>query len=254
MAETKDKTDRSGIQVIARAAAILRMLKREPRGASLGQIAAHVGLPRSTVQRIVNALLEERLLMSNPNGRGLRLGPEVAALAQAMRSDVIEICRDILVTLADDTGETADLSVLRGGGMIFLDQVPGRSHRLRTVSSVGEMFPLTTPANGKACLAQLSTDRARDLILKEWHASGRQGDLAALLATLDQIKTQRLAFDIGEHTPGIAAIGFAFKDRSGEIYAISVPLPMMRLTQVQPNVEAALHRAAGELDRMMSDV
>lgn len=252
MSGINKKTDRSGIQVIARAAAILRILKAEPRGASLGQIAAAVGLPRSTVQRIVGALREERLVISNPNGRGLRLGPEIRVLAQAMRNDVIVTCRDLLLTLAEETGETADLSVLRGTGMVFLDQVSGGSHRLRTVSSVGEVFPLTKPANGKACLAYIPRDRAQILIEKEWLASGVTGEMTAMLQTLDEINAARLAYDIGEHSAGIAAIGFAFADPSGEVYAISMPIPMTRLSDVKAKVELALFKIAAQLDRMMS--
>ncbi|NLY64963.1 MAG: helix-turn-helix domain-containing protein, partial [Alcaligenaceae bacterium] len=45
-----------GIQVIARSGAILRALAANPQGISLATIANHVKLPRSTVQRIVNAL------------------------------------------------------------------------------------------------------------------------------------------------------------------------------------------------------
>src|SRR5438132_5068512 len=48
--------DKSQVQVIARAAAILRALEEEPAGLSLGQIAQRVALARSTVQRIVAAL------------------------------------------------------------------------------------------------------------------------------------------------------------------------------------------------------
>jgi IclR family acetate operon transcriptional repressor len=44
------------VQVIARAAAILRALEDEAAGLSLGQIAQRVNLARSTVQRIVAAL------------------------------------------------------------------------------------------------------------------------------------------------------------------------------------------------------
>jgi DNA-binding IclR family transcriptional regulator len=57
-------SERSGIQVIARAAAVLRPLRREPIGLSLGEIVERVSLPRSTVQRIVAALGREELLMS----------------------------------------------------------------------------------------------------------------------------------------------------------------------------------------------
>jgi len=48
-----NKNNKNGIQVIARAATILRLLKINRSGLSLGQIAAQVDLPRSTVQRIV---------------------------------------------------------------------------------------------------------------------------------------------------------------------------------------------------------
>ena len=49
------------VQVIARAAAILRTVGEDGGGLSLGQIAQRVGLARSTVQRIVNALEAERV-------------------------------------------------------------------------------------------------------------------------------------------------------------------------------------------------
>ena len=55
---------RSQIQVIARAAAILRTLENQAAGLSLGQIAQRVNLARSTVQRIVAALQAEKLLAS----------------------------------------------------------------------------------------------------------------------------------------------------------------------------------------------
>lgn len=138
---------RGGIQVISRAASVLRSLKEHPEGLSLGQIAADVDLPRSTVQRIVGALQAERLLIANISGGGVRLGPELGALAEAAQFNTAEQCRPLLVELTQSTSETSDLSVLRGDKMIFLDQVPG-THRLRTVSSIGEVFPLTTTANG----------------------------------------------------------------------------------------------------------
>ena len=53
----------SGIQVIARAAAILRACKDGGSALSLAQIAGRVGLARSTVQRIVSALAAEGLLL-----------------------------------------------------------------------------------------------------------------------------------------------------------------------------------------------
>lgn len=250
MTEKIDKNDRGGIQVIARAAAILRALKQDPSGLSLGQIAERVDLPRSTVQRIVGALTAERLVISNTRGSGLRLGPELASLAEAARFNIVERCRLLLSELAQSTGETADLSVLRGSAMIFLDQVPG-THRLRTVSSVGEAFPLTTTANGRACLAALPEDEAARLVRDEWKRKGTKGDLDRFLAMLEEIRRTGLAYDIDEHTDGISAIGFAFADLSGDLHAVSVPIPSTRFAEKRAEVERAIRTTAKHLREMV---
>ena len=119
-----------GIQVLSRAADILRALKADNRGLSLGGIAKRVGLPRSTVQRIVNGLVSEKLVMPNLVSGGYQLGPEILALAQAARQDVSGTLRPVIEALSRDTGETVDLSVLRNEGMVFVDQVVG-TQRLR---------------------------------------------------------------------------------------------------------------------------
>ena len=250
MSEMTGKDDRSGIQVIARAAAILRVLKDDTSGLSLGQIADRVHLPRSTVQRIAGALATERLVMSDPKGGGLRLGPELGSLAEAARFNIVERCRLLLSELAQATGETVDLSVMRGSTMIFLDQVPG-THRLRTVSSVGEVFPLTTTANGRACLAALDPDRAGKLAREEWDRRDIRVDFDRFASMLDKVRQTGLAYDLNEHTEGISAIGFAFADWSGDLHAISVPIPTTRFAQKQADVEKAIRTTAKHISQMM---
>lgn len=245
--EIAPKNDRNGVQVIARAAAILRVLKDRRSGLSLGQIATAVDLPRSTVQRIITALARERLVVSGPNGIGVRLGPELGALGRAVDTDVVERCHTILSEVSQSTGETTDLAVLRGGEMIFLDQVPGR-HRLTTVSSKGEAFPLTVTANGRACLALMPEDQARKLITREWAAGGTDGKVDDLIEMLADIRAQGLAYDLDEHTPGISAAGFAFQDSGGNYHAISVPAPSMRFRENLTMIEDALRRAQTRID------
>src|SRR4051812_38367154 len=133
---------RGSIQVIARASSILRALKNTGSGMSLGQIATHVHLPRSTVQRIIDSLFEEGLVMSAGPAGGFRLGPEIQSLARFGKIDVVEAVRPFIVALSKQTGETVDFSVLRSRQMLFLDQITG-THRLRAVSAVGEVYPLT---------------------------------------------------------------------------------------------------------------
>ncbi len=230
---------RNGIQVIARAAAVLRALRDDATGLSLGQIAERVRLPRSTVQRIVRALQAERLVISSSEGGSIRLGPELSSLAEAASYSLVDICRRPLSELAEQLRETVDLSVFRGTGMIFVDQVPS-THRLRTVSSVGDVFPLTTTANGRAALAMLPEDRARRLVEGEWAQRGMPGDWESFAAMLADIRKSNLATDIEEHTEGICALGAAFPDHFGEIHAISVPVPTSCFEEKRPLIEAAL--------------
>ena len=240
MSDDEHKNDRGGIQVLSRAATILRILRDNQNGMSLGKIAAKAGLPRSTVQRIAGALVDERFLMSDPEGRGLRLGPELTAFAGAAQYSVVEHCRLLLTELTQKTGETADLSVMRGIGMTFLDQVPG-THRLTTLSKVDEVFPLTTTANGRSCLAQLPVEDATALIKREWKRSRVSGNMDDVLSQLEDIRRDGLAYDLDEHSIGISAIGFAFRDWSGSLHAISVPMPSTRFEEMKETVETALH-------------
>ncbi|WP_169727483.1 IclR family transcriptional regulator [Granulosicoccus antarcticus] len=251
----KDKiknSEKNGIQVIARSAAILRTLRDHPNGVSIGQIAVHVDLPRSTVQRIVGALQNERLIISDGQRGHLFIGPEVKAMADASRSDIVRECQPLLAELTAMTGETTDLSVMRLQGMVFLDQVIGK-HRLRAVSAVGEIFPFTTTANGRACLAKLTDTLVRKRVTAEWKQQDFAGDMEEFLTQLQEVRRSGLAYDMGEHTLGLSAIGCAFKDRLGTLHAISVPIPTPRFDEARESVEAALSETVKRLELMMTD-
>ncbi len=241
-----EKADKGGIQVISRAASILRVLKENQSGMSLGKIAERVDLPRSTVQRITSALAEERLVIADANGGGLRLGPELSALAGAAQYSIVEHCRLLLIELTQKTGETTDLAVMRGIGMVFLDQVPG-IYRLTTVSQVGEVFPLTTTANGKACLAKFSNQDVIKLVQNEWDRNGIQRSLDEFLSEIDAVRKQGLAYDLDEHSVGVSAIGFSFLDWVGDLHAISVPVPSTRFPRQRDTIEQALLETASNI-------
>lgn len=225
----------SGIQVISRAAQILRLFKGRHTGLSLGRIASGTGLPRSTVQRIVNALIGEGFIATGGQDGDLRLGPEILALAASSRLNIARLLRPALERLAETTGETVDLAVFKHDRMTFIDQVPGR-HRLRTVSNPGEDFPLWTTANGKACLALLS-DEAIATAHRETHSDRALAEVMAELAT---VRKTGLAYDLDMHTPGISAAGIAFRAPDACIYAVSVPTPSARFAARRNAIERAL--------------
>ncbi len=223
--------DKSQVQVIARAATILRALEDENAGLSLGQIAQRVNLARSTVQRIVAALETEKLVIAaTPNGR-VRLGPTILRLAASVRSDFVSLARPFLERLSEELQETVDLSTVKKDHLVFIDQVIG-SQRLRTASAVGETFPLHCTANGKAYLAQLS-DPAIEALIGRNYESRTPNSLTrfdALIADLKVVRRTGIAFDREEHALGICAVGVALQDPLGNSVAISVPVPSQRFT------------------------
>ncbi|MCA8869222.1 MAG: IclR family transcriptional regulator [Rhodobacteraceae bacterium] len=231
-----------GVQVIARAADILRVLKNDNEGLSLGQIAKRVSLPRSTVQRIVNALLAERLVMSASPEGGLRLGSEIQALAAAGRINVVELIHPMLAELANETGETVDLSVYRDNHVLFVDQVVG-SHRLRTVSAVGEAFPMVTTATGKATMALLDEEQVATIAARELRQNNKNTrSLSEVIAEIETVRKSAVAFDLDEHTSGISAAAMAFRDPAGLIYSISLPVPSHRFAAKRDMLVKALRK------------
>jgi len=245
--------DKSQVQVIARAATILRALEEENTGLSLGQIAQRVNLARSTVQRIVAALESEKLVIAaTPNGR-VRLGPTILRLAASVRSDFIAQARPHLEKLSLELQETVDLATVKKDHLVFIDQVIG-SHRLRTVSAVGETFPLYCTANGKAYLAQL-TDTAVEALIGKTYPARTANTITRLDALIGQLKAVRatgIAFDREEHAAGVCAAGVAMHDPLGNAVAISVPVPTQRFVGREKEIAEKLLATKRALEANMS--
>jgi DNA-binding IclR family transcriptional regulator len=231
----------TGVQVIARAAQILRALDGEPNGLSLSQLSERLSLPRSTVHRVVTALATEGFLAAaSPNGR-VRLGPELARLALASRRELRAELRPYLQRLFDSLNETVDCAVLDGDHLRFIDQIPA-PHRLRAVSAVGATFPLHCTANGKALLAELSVEEVTRVLptrLKRCTPATLTAR-SELMAELETVRASRVAFDRDEHTTGISAAGIAVRDPFGALAAISVPMPTQRFDGREAELGEAL--------------
>ena len=136
------------IHVISKAIAVLRVCASTNRGLSLGEIAERVGYPRSTVQRIVNSLRMEDFLFSEDAYGSIRLGRGIFALTSQPYFDVVEIAHPFLKELAQETGETVDLSMLRIDHLVFLDQVAGNTDCEPCHQSV-KRFPCITRRTAK---------------------------------------------------------------------------------------------------------
>ena len=252
--EAVSTAERTGVQVVHRTAAILNVLRGEPDGLSLSQIAERVGLARSTVHRLVAALEQERFVVAASTSRGFRLGPALASLAWAASRDLTALIHPFIVELSLALSETVDLAVLEHDHVLFVDQVPAATQRLRAVSAVGAVFPVHCTANGKALLSQLAVHEVEQLLPEQLERLTPQtiGARSDLLAELEQVRQAGVAYDREEHTLGICAVGAALDTQGGPLAAITVPLPAQRFHGNEERLAAALLETRDAINEALS--
>jgi DNA-binding IclR family transcriptional regulator len=238
--EDQDRA-RNAIQVIARAAHILRIIAKAPQGLSLADIAREAKLARSTVQRIVTSLADEAFVQPASSRGGIVLGDGLLKLIVDSEIDTVGAIQPLLRQLSMDIGETVDLSVLNGSAALFIEHIPG-SHRLAALSAIGTEFPLHSTANGKALLTCAPLNFQTEYLSGPLAQFTRHTVTSAqvLQGQLRQIASTGLAHDLEEHTEGVCALGTAFLDSAGRAYAVSIPVPRQRFDEKQAQLEAAL--------------
>jgi len=241
MSDIAEEVRGSGIQVIARAAEMLRLLQAHPGGLNQAEIGERLGMARSTVSRILNALDDEGLVASRAARGRYRLGPEIARMATTLRRSVVIDVHPFMEELSRELEETVDLSILDGDRATFVDQVVS-PHRLRAISAVGESFPLHCCANGKALLANLSVaEQAQAVPSRLARLTANTITTPAVLRKeLERARTEGIAYDREEQTEGICAVGAVLKGVTDQTVAVSVPVPAQRFYRRESELAQAL--------------
>jgi len=254
MPQPSKAPDSAGIQVVARAADVLFSLARHPDGLSLGELARLLGVPRSTVQRIVTTLENSNLVIAASAASGFRLGPALTLLADSVRPfDIVKLAHPFLLRLASETGETVELSILAHGKAVVVEQIHG-THILRVISAVGSSLPLHATAIGKALLAALpekDLEALRKHLILEPLTKNTHTSWEELNLELAGIRETRVAFDREENILGICSLGMALQDHKGEMAAVSVLVPARRFKANRETLARALQNCCESFQRRL---
>lgn len=220
----------SGRQVIARAASLLRALETAPGGLTIAGLTRTVGLPRTTVTRLVQALSGEHLLVA-VDGR-VRLGPALARLAAAASRDVVALVRPHAEALSREVRETVDLWVERADAVELVDEVAS-DQEVRIVLAPGTRFPLATTAPGRAFLAGLDAGARAARLAGLTFPAGLPVDLA-------EIGRTGLAIDLEDHAADVCALAMVVDVGQADRHALAIAAPARRFREKRPHLEAAL--------------
>ena len=129
----------SAIGVLDKAVAVLDALEVAPL--ALADLSAATGLPRATAHRLAQALEVHGFVDRDEAGRFV-LGERVAGRSLAAAA------RPALERLRDETGESAQLFVPRGGVRVCVVSLES-PHSLRTIVPVGAELPMDVGSAAK---------------------------------------------------------------------------------------------------------
>jgi len=236
--ERKTKT----VQSVDRTLAILEALASNREPISLTMLSVKLGLNISTVHRLLNTLIIAGFVEQEPNQGHYRLGLKTFEIGNAAlyNLDIRSIAKPYLKDLVDRCGETANLSVLNHGDVVYIDQVES-PNIVKMFAQPGTRGPAYCTASGKVLLAALTPGELNQIIKETRfikYTSSTITDPQALVNEIDKVKEQHYAIDFGELEEGVQCVAAPIRNHEGKtIAAISVSGPDSRISQVFPQGE-----------------
>ena len=219
---TTDDPEVKATSVLARAAMILGAFDGAAPSLTLSELSSRAGLPKSTVHRFAEQLLELGWL-ERANG-GYRVGMrlfEVGGLADR-RNRMRDKALPILQQLSAVTQCAVHLAVLDRCEVVYLDKLPIRGLDLPTRE--GGRMPAHCTSLGKALLAFGHDEDVERVIARglPGRTSATITSADALRAELAAVRKSGLAYDRDEGCPGISCVGAPIRGSGRAIGAVSV--------------------------------
>jgi DNA-binding IclR family transcriptional regulator len=186
---------------------------------TLANLAARLGLNRSTAHRLASALIDRRYLTFVPRV-GYQVGPKLLALGYLaqQQTDIVQISRPHLEALAAATEDTVHLGVLDGERALYLAKIPGR-RRIEISSRVGERHPLTSTGLGKALLLDDDVAHWRHLFEQDQASGSPKANYDIWLKRMQDYVRVGRSFDLEENEDLIRCVAAPVRDASGRIVA-----------------------------------
>jgi DNA-binding IclR family transcriptional regulator len=232
MTNDEDGGRTTTVQSVDRALTVLEIIATMGQ-AGVTEIAAVLGVHKSTVSRLISAL-EARGYVEQLTDRGkYQIGFAAARLARATsgRLDLVKQSQAACDTLARESGETTNLAVLDEDRIVNVAEAVGSAGvALRTW--VGQSCPAHATSSGKVLLAALSGQQLRERLPTRLQSftDATVTSRAELEAELATVRENGWAMVCEELEVGLNAVAAPVYDADAEVVAaLSVSGPSYRL-------------------------
>ncbi|MEV2237231.1 IclR family transcriptional regulator [Micromonospora sp. NPDC049891] len=226
---------------------LLELLADHPQPWALGDLARALGIPKSSLHGLLRTLTSRGWVRTDETGTRFRLGLRALRVGAAYLDgdDRVGLLSGVLDELSRRFGEAVHLGRLDGDQVVYLAKRES-VHRLRLYSAIGRRLPAHATALGKALLAE-HPDHDVDRMLN-WPLARLTPHTVtepeALHAALAAVRTTGHAVDREENAEGIRCFAMAVPLTSPAVDAVSVSVPVSRLS---PDLEVAIVAALREL-------
>lgn len=235
---------RGRVQSVDRAFALIDALTRRDGRASLGELASDTGLAAATVHRLCATLAESGHLRRDAR-RDYLLGPRLQRIGAAAQRATASWAEPVLAAVVAGTGETANMAVREGDGVVYLAQVPS-PHSMRMFTEVGRSVEVHCTAVGKALVADDNDDDIVAMLERAGMRRYTESTVTEPGALLEEIRgVRRLGFatDESEQEEGVRCVAIAVG--VGEAaFAISASGPEARFTKDRRDAAVDILRSA----------
>jgi IclR family transcriptional regulator, acetate operon repressor len=208
---------------IEKALLVVEHVAAEQRPVSLAALAAATDMPKQTVHRVLQQLEHAQAVQRSFRSGSYILGRRMRGLAvAALQATAATLpVRDELERLANQVGESANLGVLNGRRVRYLERVE-YAWPLRFTISPNDELPAHAVAIGKLLLAHLPPALRHGLLRGvrfERFTDFTITDPDALEREFDQIVKAGYSMNNQEYYVGLVGVAVPVRDREGAVIA-----------------------------------
>lgn len=242
-------TPTTGTQAVDRAALLISTVVRADEPLSFLELHDECGLPKSTTSRLLSALERTELLERNSAGSYVA-GPLfwLYATRHDPWEELVRLARPTLQRVGDDTGETVNLAVARGGRVVQVAQVDS-TYLLSAQDWTSIDVPAHSSASGKVLLAHGLLSVHDELERLTPHTIVDPDQLADELA---QVRRRGWACTVDELEIGLVGVSVAVRGSGGDVIAaLGVSGPSSRFDARLDEIGRQLHDRAERLSGLL---
>lgn len=248
-----DGRGKNSLQTLEHAFTILEAMGNAGREMGVMELSRLLGMPKSTVHRVLSTLRDHRFIEQNATSGKYRLGLRLWELGCGYMAqlELNRIVRPYLEWLTLHSGESSHLAVFDRGEVVYL-HILESDRPMRSFVRIGGRTPSHCTAAGKALLAYQEPQVVEEILTRGLTAYSVHTitEPDRFLRELSNIRGRGFALSNGEYLVDVASIAAPIWDHSGLVVAaigVSGPAVGINIDRLTDLVSQAAVKASAAL-------